>query len=395
MNGKLIFFMGIMFSVAAMILVPSEARPQDEWGSDEYLYELSIEEYLTEALPDQDGRTITYNDITGILTVTDTPTNHKLIEKLIKQFDIGPQQVMIEAKFVEITFEDLDELGIEWYWHRHGDITFTDIAAGEDITNSLLGSTDDMDSDTYYSSPNYQGVQWDVESSNQFPVTDFGLGFIISQYESGKFLTAYLKALASEERANLLSSPKITTLSGQNANIQVTQKFPYVSEVDFENQGTAEDPIWVFDYTIEEKVTGITLEVTPYVNSGSNIITLDLHPEVSNLIARRPIYVGDDDNPFTQEADVPALLGWPVIDTRTSRASVMVKSGETIVMGGFVKDDETLTKKKVPLLGDIPFVGNLFKYEYKSREKKNLVIFLTATIITPSGSEITSRAKKE
>ena len=158
-----------------------------------------------------------------------------------------------------------------------------------------------------------------------------------------------------------------------------------MSDIDFENSGTAEHPIWQFEYTIEEKMTGITLEVTPYVTGGSDIISLDIHPEVSNLVARRAIFVGDSANPFTSEAAPPALMGWPVIDTRTAQTSLTVSSGETVVLGGFVHDDDTVTNKKVPFLGDIPFVGELFKYKYKDRTKKNLVIFLTATLVTAEG----------
>lgn len=345
------------------------------FGQEDYEYSLSIEEYLNNALPPQEGRNITFNDVTGILTVTDTPSNHRLIRKLVEQFDVGPKQVLIEAKFVEIEFSDLDELGIEWYWYHHGIV-------GDSSTSRIVSW-----GDTVGVNPTYQGVQWDT-----FPQTSFGLGLVMSQDESGKFLSAYLRALASEGRADLLSSPKVTTLSGQMANIQVTQTIPYVSDVDFENTGTAEDPIWQFEYDIEERVTGIILEVTPYVSETSDIITLDIHPEVSNLITRRPIFVGAEsevDNPLTYGVNVSDDLGWPVVDTRTARTSVMMESGETVVMGGFVKDDETLTKKKIPFLGDIPLIGNLFKYEYKSRTKKNLVIFLTATLITAEGEPAT------
>lgn len=377
MRQKFLCFMSLLLIVLVFISSPLFGQGNNQ---DNIEYNLSIEEYLNNALPPQEGRSITFNEVTGILTVTDTPSNQRLIRKLVEQFDVGPRQVMIEAKFVEIEFENLDELGIEWYWYKHGDITLGDSTSSTYLDTPQVGDPND-----YVASDNYKGVQWDQDSSNLFPLTNFGLGLVMSQWESGKFLTAYLRALASEGRANLLSSPKITTLSGQQANIQVTQTIPYVSDVDFENIGTAEHPIWEFQYTFEERVTGITLEVTPYVGGDSDIITLEIHPEVSNLVARRPIFVGDATNPITSGADVPTLLGWPVVDTRTAQTSVMVSSGETVVMGGFVKDDDTVTKKKVPILGDIPIVGSLFQYEYKSRSKKNLVIFLTATLITAEG----------
>jgi len=356
----IIFIVGIM-SVANFSACAQEASPE---------YSLSIEEYLNNALPPQDGRSVNYNDVTGILTVTDTPSNQRLIQRLIRQFDIGPKQVMIEARFVEIQFEDLDELGIQWYLYERGDFN--------------IGSS---------ASTPYRHIKWDNTAIDAFPQTGRGLDIaIVADWAKKNFIEAYLHALAAQNRANLLSAPKITTLSGQQANIQITQTLPYVSDVTFENSGTAEHPIWKFEYTVEEKMTGITLEVTPYVSGNSDVITLDIHPEVSNLIARRPIFIGGSSiwgsatyNPVTAGLTVPTLMGWPVIDTRTAQTSVMVRSGSTVVMGGFIQDDDQTTTKKVPILGDIPLIGYLFQYKNVDRKKKNLVIFLTATLITAEG----------
>ncbi|MFH0839670.1 MAG: hypothetical protein V1883_01470 [Candidatus Omnitrophota bacterium] len=349
--------------IALVIALPFWALSQ----SDAPEFQLSIEEYLNNALPPQEGRIVNFNDITGILTVTDTPSNQQLIQKLVTQFDIGPKQILIEARFVEIEFEDLDELGIEWFLYEAGDVNINPGGANTQ----------------------YQNIRWDNSGTDTFPQTELGLDIaIVADWAKKNFIEAYLHALASQNRANLLSAPKITTLSGQQANIQVTQTIPYVTDVQFENSGTAEHPIWKFDYTIEEKMTGITLEVTPYVGSNSDIITLDIHPEVSNLKARRPIFEGASTaaaNPITYGMSVPALLGWPVIDTRTVQTSVMVKSGSTLIMGGFINDDDSTTEKKVPILGDIPLIGPLFRYQYVDRKKKNLVIFLTATLLTAEG----------
>lgn len=354
----------MVFIVCVLGVVDFLARAQD--GANEE-YTLSIEEYLNNALSPQEGRVINYNGVTGILTVTDTPPNQRLIQRLIKQFDIGPKQVMIEAKFVEIQFNDLDELGIEWFLYERGDVN--------------IGSS---------ANTSYRHIRWDNTTTDTFPQTDRGLDIaIVADWARKNFIEAYLHALAAQNRANLLSAPKVTTLSGQQANIQVTQTIPYVSDVAFENSGTAEHPIWKFDYTVEEKMTGITLEVTPYVTGNSDVITLDIHPEVSNLKARRPIFVGassSSSNPITYGMSVPALLGWPVIDTRTAQTSVMVNSGATVIMGGFIQDDDSTTMKKVPILGDIPLIGGLFKYKNVDRTKRNLVIFLTATLITAEGN---------
>ncbi len=351
-----------IFLISFLVTVPFWAFGQ----GDSPEYQLSIEEYLNNALPPQEGRIINFNDITGILTVTDTPSNQRLITKLIEQFDIGPKQILIEARFVEIEFRDLDELGIEWFLYERGDVNINSSA----------------------STP-YRNIRWDDTTTDTFPQNDRGLDIaIVMDWAKKNFIEAYLHALASQNRANLLSAPKVTTLSGQQANIQVTQTVPYVTDVQFENSGTAEHPIWKFDYTIEEKMTGITLEVTPYVGSNSDIITLDIHPEVSNLKSRKPIFEGattQADNPITFGMSVPTLLGWPVIDTRTAQTSVMIKSGSTIIMGGFIKDEDTTKEKKVPVLGDIPLIGPLFRYKDVDRTKKNLVIFLTATLLTSEG----------
>lgn len=356
----------LSFTFAVLAAVCSFSHAQDANPE----YSLSIEDYLNNALPPQEGRIINFSDITGILTITDTPSNQRLITKLVKQFDVGPKQILIEARFVEIQFEDLDELGIEWYWYKHGDF---------DFNSSTI--------------KDYQNIRWDNTATDTFPQnSDSGLDVAIAYFKGTQFLMAYLHTLASEGRANLLSSPKVTTLSGQQANIQITQAIPYVSDVAFENSGTAEHPIWKFNYTIEEKITGITLEVTPYVSESSDVINLEIHPEVSSLLERRPIFVGSANNPITAGQTVPELLGWPVIDTRTTQTSVMVSSGSTVVMGGFIHDNVDSTYKKVPVLGDIPLIGNLFKYKNVSRAKTNLVIFLTATLITAEGEAVTPAA---
>jgi general secretion pathway protein D len=215
--------------------------------------------------------------------------------------------------------------------------------------------------------------------------------------EGGDYFVANLRALAEQGKANLLSSPKITTIAGQMANIQVVRTQPYVSDFTLENIGTAEDPIWSYKLTLAEKPIGIFLEATPYVTEGSNTITLDLHPEVSILKDQVSISTlttsgetGQLGNVTATDAVplIPDSLGWPVVDVRTAQTSVVVDSGQTIVLGGMIKDEETITKMKVPVLGDIPVLGKAFQYDYKNQRKKNLLIFITASIINARGEAV-------
>jgi general secretion pathway protein D len=342
------------------------------WGQQE----LTIKEYLEQALPPQEGRKIVVNEAMGLLTITDTPTNHKLIKKLLKQIDVGPKQVLIEARFVEVSVSNLNELGIEWSWYRAGG------TKGSSVQDLSVGNAPG------YSDPNAKttadGIYWGESTlrrgtfTEPFPQTEQGLDLFISKTTySGSYLRAYLHALEEEGKANLLSSPKVTTLSGQMANIQVTDTFPYISELKLENIGTAEFPIWKFKYTTDERTVGISLEVTPYVGTDSKYITLDINPTVDVLLSQVPIH-------YT----IPTDVGWPVVETRSTQTSVVIKSGETIVMGGLIRDEEKTFNKKIPLLGDIPLLGNLFRYKYSKRDKKNLLIFLTATLINSEGEEV-------
>lgn len=359
----------------------------------------TIKEYLEQALPPQDGRKIVLNEALGLLTVTDTPSNHRLIRELISLWDIGPRQIIIEAKFVEVSMTDLDELGIEWQGER------SDLSAGGSIDRRQKKGTffigpsvpsNSTEETSYSVNPATTGEGFGVYEHNypNWSGTEFGapqetagLGLWLGKTSlSGSEVFSYLRALESRGKANLLSSPKVTTLSGQMANIELADIFPYATSVertycDLDVAGGVSSEEVIETYSVDERKVGIFLEVTPVVGEQGKVITLDLHPEVSELVEQKPLLVEDSDS-------FPDELGWPVIDTRSIQTTVNVESGETIVIGGLIKDEETVTNKKVPILGHIPLLGNLFKYKHVSREKMNLVIFLTATLITADGEEI-------
>ena len=361
-----VFIFTLLIFLSCALIVSTRAQDEVEPG-------MSIGDYLESALPPQEGRVIDYNDIAGILTVTDTPTNQHLIRELVKQFDIGPKQVLIEAKFVEISFTDLNEFGIEWYWY---------VVPGE--------SYDLIDDETpgMGGTGGWHGIHWDTSTdADGFPLTDRGGDFFISYTKAGgSFIRAYLHALAQEGKANLLAAPRVTTLTGQMANIQITRTIPYVSDLELKNEGTADHPLWVIYYTYEEKMTGITLEVTPYVSEATDVVDLEIHPEISTLYDQYSIGIYST---ALQNWDlVPEGMGYPAVDIRTTQTTVKVKSGDTVIMGGFIKDEDTVYDRKIPVLGDIPVIGELFKYKYQTREKKNLTIFLTATLLTSEGEVV-------
>lgn len=340
--------------------------------------QLTIKDYLEKALPPEEGRKIVYSEGAKLLTVTDTRTNHGLIKQLIAQFEIGQKQVMIEARFVEIDETDLAELGIEWDFYQLGNQT------------GLSKNKSWFHKPTIDGDGTYHGVKWDDSTTVAFPkFGDLTGQFWISKMTSaGDYITANLRALEQEGKANLLSAPRVTTVSGQMANIQVTRTYPYVSDFTLENIGTAEWPIWNYKLTLAERPVGISLEVTPYVGEGTKTITLDLHPEVSVLKSQVRI---SNLTGTGETAGIPIIssdLGWPVVDVRSTQTSMAVDSGQTVILGGMIKDDEKITKRKVPILGDVPLLGKIFQYDYKNQRKINLLIFITASIMTADGEII-------
>ncbi|MFH1778528.1 MAG: secretin N-terminal domain-containing protein [Candidatus Omnitrophota bacterium] len=321
--------------------------------------EYTVKEYLDEALPLNENRRIVLDEVTGMLTITDTPSNQQIARELIRLWDVGPHQVRIQARFVEVVLSDVEELGIEWWYRR--------------IAHNY-GKASDIDVSAF---TEYLGD--DALFGDATKTSGLNLAFgKISGY-TGTYLLAYVKALEEQGKANLLSSPTVTTLSGQMANIQLANIFPYASDVERTNIGSPALPRFVEKYKVKEKAVGIVLEVTPKVAGESKIITMDIHPEVTVLIKQIPV---------SGATDFPAKLGYPVVDIRTTETSVVIKSGETVVIGGLIREDENVTKRKVPILGDIPLLGILFKSKYVDRTKKNLVIFLTATIVDSTGEPI-------
>lgn len=335
----------------------------------------TIQEYLQQALPENSERKIVLDEVTGVLTVTDTPSNQALARDLILLWDTGPSQVKIQARFVEIDVTNIEELGVEWLWSRPNreaekNGRFGNI--GVDMRSNSLLDRNEVNDDR----------AGEFGLANEPSGLDLQLGTFTA---AGNALRLHIKALEEQGKLNLLSSPTVTTISGQAANIQLANIVPYASDFTRTNIGTPGRPIMVEVYKVAEKVTGIMLEVTPTVAGDSNVITMDIHPEVSMLATN----VGQKGQiPISASTEFPDGLGYPVVDTRTTQTSVVVKSGETIVIGGLIREDENVTKRKVPFLGDIPGLGELFKTSHTNTVKKNLLIFLTATVLNSRGEPV-------
>lgn len=298
--------------------------------------------------------TIEVDPITSTLIVRASLSLQKKIEEMIERLDVYHPQITIEAKFVELTVNDINELGID-----------------TDIANLIIKKAENMDMDVI--------TTWG-DADTSFPGAGAAWELWYTRLSNTAFQSV-LRALEKQKKADVLSAPKVTALNGQTATIEITRTIPYVSEVEVEEAAEAGAERQI-NYTIEERDAGIFLEVTPRVPEGSTLITLDLKPTVRELVDQIDIFTG---------LDVPPDLGWPIIDERTTNTSMVIDSGETVVLGGLIRDDTKVVEKKTPLLGDIPLLGYAFRHKYSQDKKKNLLIFITAYLLSPSGEKIVVR----
>lgn len=299
--------------------------------------------------------------------VTDTPEGLVSTEHLIRQLDVQPMQVMIEAKIIEVTLGKDLNLGVQW------DL-YTDETSrlggkfGFDSVGSVAGRVVDPAS-TFggmFALPSPHSVGLD---SKLFPLGATGRGtgvflpanqvfgaLTFGRVTNSFILNTTLSAAATQGKIKVLSDPKIATLNNQPAEIKITSQIPYTT--------ASVTPTGVVSTAVTYVQTGITLVVTPTINSDRRI-TLQVAPNVS-------------------QAAAASLLagGAPAIDSRTAQTTVLVKDGETIVIGGLVRDSESKQTGKVPLLGDIPVLGwILFRKTSNVRSRQELMVFVTTHIL--------------
>lgn len=306
-----------------------------------------------------EGRSgLTVADIkSNSVIVTESPEGMAVTERLIAQLDVRPKQVLIEVKLVEVGLTNSLHYGIQW------DYLGVDGAkmGGKQGTN-IIGTVQN---------PTSSGM---IKPLDNNPAAAIGLGagargtgvslpatavfgaLTLGRITNNYFLSATLTAAAAEGKVKILSDPKVATLNNQAANINVTTSIPYVTS-NVASTG-------VQTQTVSWAVTGIQLTVTPTITADGRI-TLLINPNVSQPSA----------------VNAASVTGAPAIDSRNATTTVLVKDGETIVIGGLISDSVTNQIAKIPLLGDIPILGWLFKKKSLVRSRAELLIFVTPKIM--------------
>jgi general secretion pathway protein D len=370
------------------------------------------------------GASATFWPHSGTLIVRNTQDNLDFVDALVDQANISqPKQVEIESKFVEVNQDNLKELGFDWLlgpFSLNGKVFGSGGTAGNGtavnpanfpfvnpVTNQPIGQnpvTSGNRSGDFAISANALDalLMPGAGAAASAAPGIFGLAGVFTNPQ----FQVVIRALNQKKGIDLLSAPKVTTKSGQRAIVEVIREFryprtytaPQVPSIGSTTQTNAVVPVVVTPTTPQDwetRNTGVTLEVEPVVGGDATTIDLNLVPQVVEFEGfinyGSPINaVGVNTVGGVISTSVPVVLtqnviNQPVFSTRKVTTSVSVYDGQTVVLGGLMREDVQKTEDKTPILGDIPLIGRAFRTNVDQHVKKNLVMFVTARIVTPAG----------
>ncbi|MDQ1315406.1 MAG: ral secretion pathway protein [Pseudomonadota bacterium] len=270
----------------------------------------------------QDVRVIADKDNNALLILA-SPADYESIESAIRKLDVAVRQVLIEVTIAEITLKDELKYGLEWYFNN-----------GARINGKL--------------------------DAGMGGIAALVPGFSYSWVSNAADVGAVLNALATDSRLKIISSPHITVADNQKAKIQVGDRVPTISQTQTVASTTAATGIIS---SIQYTETGVMLAVTPRVNSGGQV-TMEINQEVSNA------------TPTTSSG-----IDSPTIQKRTAESTVTVKSGETVILAGLIKEEKTKATEGLPLLAQIPLIGGLFGTQSWGDNRTELIILITPRVL--------------
>ena len=287
------------------------------------------------------GGYIQADSATNTLIITASETVYRNLRSVIDQLDSRRAQVYIEALIIEVSTTKANQFGVQW-------------AALTGNSNSQVRVGSATSFNTGGASNNLFALA--AEGKAAVPNPGINLGIFSAQLGLG----AIASALQSTGNANVLSVPTLTTLDNEEAKILVGQNVPFITGSYANTTSTSGSTVNPFQ-TVERKDVGVTLRVKPQISEGG-AVKLTIYQEVSNV------------DSTTNPAGI-------ITDVRAIETNVIVDDGKVLVLGGLMAENGSDQDDQVPILGDIPWVGNLFKYKTKTHTKSNLLIFLRPTVI--------------
>jgi general secretion pathway protein D len=405
----------------------------------------AIEFLKASSVPFPEGASATYLPTTSRLIVRNTPENLDLIETIIEESTRGgPTQVEIEAKFVEISQNNLKELSFDWLLGQAnvpGSAQNIFLGGGTSGTSPQLNSADfgfvQPGGTPVGTSPVTAGNRSGnlAISSNAIDALLFGTAgasalapgiLSLAGVFTDPTFQVVVRALNQQKGVDLLSAPRVTTKSGNRAVIEIIREFRYPTEFDPpqipQTFGNNDGGITILDPTnplgntqnnssfpvtpttptsFETRNTGVTLEVEPTVGPDGYTIDLNLVPQVVEFEGfvnyGSPIQTSSTDILGRQIVNIitPNVINQPIFSTRKVTTSVSVYDGQTVVLGGLMREDVQKVQDKTPLLGDIPLLGRLFRSNVDQHIKRNLIIFVSARLMNPAGEPVRSDEEAE
>lgn len=273
------------------------------------------------------------------LVIMAEPGQMKQIREIVRQLDVRRVQVLIEAAIVEVIGDTNQAVGMQWGFGNEesaiGGVSFNNVG---NSLNQIIAA-----------------VSGGVGTLADGGISLAGGGGSGDELEFG----VLLQALAGTSNTNILSTPSIMTLDNEEAEIVVGQNVPFITGSSTNTGSGVSNPFT----TVSRQDVGLTLRVTPHIHDG-NVVRLEIYQESSALVTKSTV----------QTADVTT-------NKRSIKTTILADDGETIVLGGLVEDSLDESQNKVPLLGDIPILGRLFRSSVTTHNKRNLMVFLQPTII--------------
>jgi len=283
------------------------------------------------------------DEATNALVITAPPEAIRALKQVIAQLDIRRAQVLVEAAIAEISAERVADLGIQWVvdGSRDGNIVgFTNFTLSQSLA-AVAGAIFDFTENETVPDPGNIGT---------------GLTTGVGSFSGSTRFAALISALSGDSDTNVLSTPTLVALDNEQAEIVVGENRPFLTGSFTTSASGATNPF----QTIERRDVALTLRVTPQINEG-NSVQLEIEQDIENVL------------------EVSAQ--GPVTSKRSIKTNVLVEDGQILVLGGLIDDQLSETSQKVPGLGDIPIIGEAFRFRSTTKRKRNLMIFLHPVIL--------------
>jgi general secretion pathway protein D len=277
---------------------------------------------------------IVFDNKSNTIIASASPDVLKILDKVVKKLDVKTRQVMIEAKIMEVNLRQNDSMGMDWFWRN--------------LAKGVYDS--DGNQQNLYSFATK--IPSDVNSMTSGGIFNFGT-------IAAKHLSGVIKAISDKSKAKLISAPRLAVLNNDSAEIEINDKWPKKEYSQVSAAGNTARDVTTFEFVD----VPIKLSVTPVIGD-DNFIDVTVNLQVDNVVEI-----------------VDKETNTPRISSRKTTTTLRVKNGETIAIGGLIKNDVINSHSKVPVLGDLPLIKNAFRSSKKDIIRSELIIFITPSIM--------------